>query len=250
MSLELHHLHLSQSERVVWLLEELKVPYTLHVHDRDPKTGMAPQHIKDINPFGTAPYFRDTTVSPPVSLSESGAIVEYILTVYGGKTTPGSDVPRLTRTPDDKEYGDYLQWLHFANASLQPSFSMIMTFLLAGMSQDSPIVQVFSKRNATALKLLDERLAGSKFLAGEHLSAADIMNVCSLSTLRGFAPTVDLGPYPNILRYLKDVAERPAYLEALRKGDYGMEPMIQPKVKGFTQFESFKGALEKFNNQG
>lgn len=247
MSLELHHLHLSQSERVVWLLEELKVPYTLHVYDRDPTTGLAPQHIKDINPFGTAPYFRDTTVSPPVSLAESGAIVEYILTVHGGNTAPGSGVPRLIRTPDDKEYGEYLQWLHFANGSLQPSFSRIMTFLLAGMSDDSPIVQVFNGRNVTALRLIDERLAGNKFLAGEHLSAADIMTVCSLTTLRGFAPTIDLGPHKNILRYLKDVAERPAYLEALKKGGHGMEPMIQPKVKGFTQFESFRGALAKYS---
>lgn len=223
------------------------MPYTLHVHDRDPVTGLAPQRIKDINPFGTAPYFRDTTVSPPVSLSESGAIVEYILTVHGGNTVPGSGVPRLIRTPDDSEYGEYLQWLHFANGSLQPSVSRIMTFLLAGMSNDSPIVQVFNKRNETALKLLDDRLASVRFLAGEQLSAADIMSVCSLTTLRGFAPTVELGPYKNILRYLKDVAARPAYLEALKKGDHGMEPMIQPKVKGFTQFQSFKGALEKYN---
>ncbi|KAG8163951.1 hypothetical protein KVR01_005869 [Diaporthe batatas] len=249
MSLELHHLHLSQSERVVWLLEELKVPYTLHVHDRDPITGLAPKQIKDINPFGTAPYFRDTTVSPPVSLSESGAIVEYILTAHGGNTAPGSSsgVPRLIRTPGDSDYGEYLQWLHFANGSLQPSVSRTMTFLLAGMPQDSPIVQVFNRRTEAALGLVDARLAGSRFLAGEELSAADIMTVCSLTTLRGFAPTVDLGPHQNILRYLKDVAARPAYLEALRKGDYGMEPMIQPRVKGFSQFEAFRGALEKFN---
>lgn len=223
------------------------MPYTLHVYDRDPKSGMAPQHIKDINKFGTAPYFHDTTVTPPVSLSESGAIVEYILAVHGGNTAPGRGVPRLIRTPDDKEYGEYLQWLHFANASLQPSVSKIMTFILAGMSDDSAIVQVFHKRNETALKLLDDRLAGAKFLAGEQLSAADIMTVFSLTSMRGFAPTVDLGPFQNILRYLKDVAERPAYLEALKKGGHGMEPMNQPKVKGFTQFESFRPALEKYN---
>lgn len=227
--------------------QELKVPYTLHVHERDPKSALAPQDLKDVNPFGTAPYFKDTTVSPPVSLSESGAIVDYILTVHGGNTAPGSGVPRLIRTPDDKDYGEYLQWLHFGNGSLQPSVSRLMTFLLAGMTEDTPIIQVFSKRNETALKLLDDRLAGNKFLAGEHLSAADIMSVFSLTTMRGFAPVVDLGPYPNILRYLKDVAERPAYQEALKKGDHGMAPMNTPKVKGFTQFEAFKPALEKYN---
>jgi glutathione S-transferase len=223
------------------------VPYTLHVYDRDPKSGVAPPYLKKINPFGTAPYFRDTTVSPPVSLSESGAIVDYILAVHGGKT---NTAPRLIRTPDDKDYGAYLQWLHFANGSLQPSVTRLTTFLLAGMwDDDSPIVQIFHQRNETALKLLDERLADSnnKFLAGEHLSAADIMTVCSLTTLRGFAPMIDLGTYPNILRYLRDVAARPAYLEALRKGDVGLEPMIQPRVKGFVQFEGFRPFLERFN---
>ncbi|KAI3394717.1 hypothetical protein diail_2303 [Diaporthe ilicicola] len=249
MSLELHHLHLSQSERIVWLLEELKLEYTLHVYERDPKTGLGPQDLKGINPFGTAPYFRDTTVSPPVSLSESGAIVDYILSVHGGNTAPGSGVPRLARTPDDKDYRDYLQWLHYANGSLQPSVSRLMTFILAGMSEDSPIVQIFMKRGMSSFKLLDERLADNKFLAGGQLSAADIMSVFSLTTMRGFAPVVDLGPYPNILRYLKDVAERPAYQEALKKGDHGMAPMNTPKVKGFTQFESFKPALEKFKGE-
>lgn len=225
------------------------MPYTLHVYERDPKTGLAPQYLKDVNPFGTAPYFRDTTVSPPVSLSESGAIVDYILTVHGGNTVPGSGVPRLARTPDDRDYGDYLQWLHYANGSLQPSVSRLMTFLLAGMSDEAPIVQVFNGRNKTALKLLDERLAGNKFLAGDQLSAADIMSVFSLTTMRGFAPVVELGPYQNVLRYLKDVAERPAYQEALKKGDHGMAPMNTPKVKGFTQFESFKPVLEKYKGE-
>ncbi|KAL1860338.1 hypothetical protein Daus18300_009251 [Diaporthe australafricana] len=247
MSLELHHLHLSQSERVVWLLEELKLPYTLHVYERDPKSGLAPEDLKSITPFGTAPYFRDTTVSPPVSLSESGAIVDYILSVHGGNTAPGSGMPRLARTPDDRDYGDYLQWLHFGNGSLQPSVSRLMTFLLAGMTEEHAIVKVFNGRNQTALKLIDDRLADNKFLAGAQLSAADIMSVFSLTTMRGFAPVVDLGSYPNILRYLKDVAERPAYQEALKKGDHGMAPMNTPKVKGFTQFESFKPALERFN---
>ncbi|KAK2606820.1 hypothetical protein N8I77_005545 [Diaporthe amygdali] len=247
MSLELHHLHLSQSERVVWLLEELKVPYTLHVYERDPQTALAPQDLKGVNPFGTAPYFRDTTVSPPVSLSESGAIVDYILSVHGGNTAPGSGVPRLVRTPDDRDYGDYLQWLHYANGSLQPGVSRLMTFLLSGIGDDNPMSQIFTKRNQTQMKLLDERLANNKFLAGAQISAADIMNVFSLTTMRGFVPFIDLGPYPNILRYLKDVAERPAYQEALKKGDHGMAPMNTPKVKGFTQFAAFKPALEKYN---
>ncbi|KAF3765761.1 hypothetical protein M406DRAFT_60366 [Cryphonectria parasitica EP155] len=220
MSLEVHHLHLSQSERIVWLLEELNIPYELHVHERDPQSALAPADLKALNPFGTAPYFRDTKVSPPVELSESGAIVEYILTVYGG-----SGAVRLTRTPDDKEYGAYLQWLHYANGSLQPTMSRNMTFLLAGIGSGNPIIESFKARTDTALRLLDDRLAVSKYLADEELSTADIMSLFSLTTTRGFCPR-DLSPYPNILRYLKDIAARPGYQEAIRKGDHGMEPMI------------------------
>lgn len=175
-------------------------------------------------------------------LSESGAIVEYIVTVYGPKAPSGI---RLVRTPDDAEYGEYLQWLHFANGSLQPTVSRHMVFLLAGLTaESSPIVSAFTSRTHGALQHLDDRLKGNKYLAGEELSTADIMSVFSLTTMRGFYPKLDLGAYPNLLRYLKDVAERPAYKEALRKGDFGMEPMIGAKVKGFTQFAAYAQLLK------
>ncbi|KAJ4415737.1 hypothetical protein N0V82_007166 [Gnomoniopsis sp. IMI 355080] len=242
MSLEVHHLHLSQSERIVWLMEELKIPYDLHVHKRDPTSALAPAELKSINPFGTAPFFRDTKVSPPVELSESGAIVEYILTVYGS-----SGATKLTRSPGDKAYAQYLQWLHFANGSWQPVMSRNMTMMIAGLTDENPFIGILKSRTGTALQLLDDRLAKSKYLADDELSTADIMTVFSLTTMRGFYPKVDLSPYPNVLRYLKDVAARHGYQEALRKGDFGMEPMIGAKVKGFTQFPMFAKLLGEDN---
>ncbi|OLN81067.1 Glutathione S-transferase 3 [Colletotrichum chlorophyti] len=241
MSLEVFHLHLSQSERIVWLLEEMRVPYKLHIFERDPKTGLAPEGLKEINPAGTAPYFRDSTVSPPVEISESGAIVEYILTVHGSKI--GSGATRLRRTPDDADYAAYLEWFHFANGNLQPAITTAMSFLFAG-THDSPSGQRVQGRLHRAVKLVDGRLAGSKWLAGENLSAADVMTVFSLTTMRGFYPALDLSEYTNILRYLKDVAEQPAYREALKKADKGMEPLIGPKVEGFKHFESFGPVLK------
>lgn len=214
------------------------------MHERDPQSALAPQTLKSINPFGTAPYFRDTKVSPPVELSESGAIVEYILSTYGGQAPAGA--ARLVRTAEEdgsEAYGAYLQWLHFANGSLQPTMSRNMTFLVGGVGDEAPIMAMFKARTGSTLQRLDERLAGHKFLAGEALSAADIMSVFSLTTMRGFYPKLDLGPYANVLRYLEDVAARPAYQEALRKGDHGMAPMIGAKVKGFTQFPAFAKVL-------
>lgn len=210
------------------------------MHERDPRSALAPQGLKSVNPFGTAPFFRDTKVSPAVELSESGAILDYILTVYG----PSSKT-RLVRTPGDADYAAYLQWLYYANGSLQPTMSRNMTFLVAGMGDDNPIIAMFKARTSSTMKTIDDRLAQNKFLAGEELSAADIMSVFSLSTMRGFYPKLDLSPYPNILRYLKDIAARPAYQEANRKGDHGMEPMIGPKVKGFTQFPAFAKVLSE-----
>ncbi|KAK1456715.1 glutathione S-transferase [Colletotrichum cuscutae] len=241
MSIEVYHLGLSQSERIVWLLEELQVPYDLHVFQRDPITGLAPKEIKEINPAGTAPYFRDSTVSPPIELGESGATVEYILNVHGSKA--GSGAPRLLRTPDDADYAAYLEWFHFANGTLQPTLGRAMTLLFAGASQ-SDFGKRMEEKSHQALKLIDKRLANNKWLAGENLSAADIMTVFTLTTMRGFYPFLDLSEHKNILRYLKDVAERPAYRKALEKGDKGMEPMNGPKVKAFKQFKGFGAIYE------
>ncbi|KAK1957226.1 glutathione S-transferase domain-containing protein [Colletotrichum sublineola] len=242
MSIEVFHMRLSQSERIVWLLEELQIPYKLHICNRDPKSALAPKEIKDINPTGTAPYFRDSTVSPPVEISESGAIVEYILTVHGSKI--GSGAPRLRRTPDDADYAAYLQWFHFANGSLQPALLSAMNLLFAGASESGAAKRT-GARVQSHLKLVDERLANNKWLAGQSLSAADIMTVFTLTTMRGFYPLLDLSQYSNILRYLKDVAERPAYREVLNKAEDGMEPMIGPKVKAFKQFEALGAVYER-----
>ncbi|KAK1998773.1 glutathione S-transferase domain-containing protein [Colletotrichum falcatum] len=242
MSIEVFHMRLSQSERIVWLLEELQVPYKLHVSDRDAVSGLASKEIKDINPAGTAPYFRDSTVSPAVGISESGATVEYILTVHGSKV--GSGAPRLRRTPDDADYAPYLEWFHFANGTLQPAILRAMTLLVAGAGE-SPAGKRTDAKAHSCLKLVDDRLASSKWLAGPDLSAADIMTVFTLTTMRGFYPLLDLSQYTNILRYLKDVAERPAYREALEKAEGGMEPMIGPNVKAFKQFKALAPIYEK-----
>lgn len=103
-----HHLGVSQSERVVWLMEELGIDYKLVKHNREPL--MSPESLKSLpgNKTGKAPFIEDSEAG--ITLSESGAICEYIVQRYGGG--------KLSLKPDDKHFSDYLYWLHWANASL------------------------------------------------------------------------------------------------------------------------------------
>lgn len=230
MPLQIHHLRLSQSERILWLCEELSLPYTLHTHIRNPTTGRAPPSLTAIHPVGTAPVMIDDTPTPPVVLAESGAIVEYIINVYGGG--------RLAVKPGESNYAEYLSWFHFANASLQVAVSrmMLISRLPAPTSeqQPNPMVQLVTTKLTTILSLLDARLSHTNaYLAGDDLTAADIMSVFSLTTMRGFASKVELGGYGAILAYLGRVAGREAYKRAMEKGDPGLVAMVGGKVEGF-----------------
>ncbi|RYP31721.1 hypothetical protein DL766_004263 [Monosporascus sp. MC13-8B] len=243
MPLELYHMHLSQSERIVWLLEEMEIPYELKVFYRDPVTALSPDELKALNPAGTAPYLRDTNVSPPVCLSESTAIAAYLLAVYGPQSESET---RLDRAPGDPDYAAYLEWFHYANGTLQASLLRQMSLMQATGDPEHAGVRRGLARLEAQLRLVDERLARTgAWLAGERLSAVDCMAVFSLTTMRGFYP-LDLAPYPNILRWLRDVADRPAHRRALDKGDDSMEPMIGPTVRKFTEFPGLKAVLEKF----
>lgn len=233
MPLTVHHLGKSQSERIVFLLEELAVPYELELHERNPETALAPESLKAIHPYGTAPVVVDEEPNPNnarVILAESGAIVEYILETYGkGK---------LAKKVGDADYADYLAWLHYSNGTLQPTFSRMNMLQRASIGPDNMVYQFVEKKIFVGLAQLEERLGEARYLAGDQLTAADCMMMFTLTTMRGFHP-VDLSPYPNILAYLKRVSEREGYRRAMAKGDAGLEPMIGARVDKF-QFGSRK----------
>ena len=105
--LTVHHLGVSQSERIVWLCEELGLEYELKLYARDAQTRLAPAEYKALHPIGTAPVITDGDLV----LSESGAIMEYIIARYGKG--------RLALKPSDPGYAQYLYWFHYANASFQ-----------------------------------------------------------------------------------------------------------------------------------
>ena len=111
-----HHLGKSQSERIVWLCEELKLPYELKLYARDPVTMLAPPEYKALHPIGAAPVICDGDLV----LAESGAIMEYILARYGNG--------RLVPAVNDPDFAAHLYWFHFANGTLQPSMGRNMIF--------------------------------------------------------------------------------------------------------------------------
>ena len=211
--LTVHHLGKSQSERIVWLCEELGLPYELKVYDRDKVTRLAPPDYKALHPLGAAPVIDDNGLV----LAESGAIVEYLTTRYGKG--------RLVLAPDHPEYGQFVYWLHFANGTLQPATSRNMILGRLNLPNDNAVLRAMKGRLDLALGLVEARLGEADYLAGRDLTTADIMIVFTLTTMRLFLP-FDLKPYPNIRAYLARVGQRDAYRRAMNKGDPDMTPML------------------------
>ena len=187
-----HHLGQSQSERIVWLCEELELPYELKRYDRDPG-GTAPADYKALHPFGTAPVVEHGNLV----LGESGAIVEYVCRVLAGG--------RLMPEPEADGYADHLYWFHFANGSLVPA---IMLEMFAPSGQPGP------SRIERALAAIESYLAASHYFGGRQLGAADIM-MC----LPRFLGSRELSAFPGIRAYLERVAGRPAYRRCVARAE-------------------------------
>jgi len=211
--IKIHHLGHGQSERVVWLCEELGLPYELRHYTRDAVTRLSPPELKARHPLGAAPLIEDGDLL----LAESAAIVEYIIVKHGGgRFKPG---------PGHADYAAFLYWFHFANGNLQPGMGRLMMINSAKLPADHPVRVSVQGRLDRLLALVEARLGEVPYLAGREFTAADIMSVFPLTTMRLFQP-VDLGPYPNIRAYLQRIGERPAYRSAMAKGDPDLTPML------------------------
>ena len=209
--LTLHHLQRSQSERIIWLCEELEIPYELKLYKRDPTR--SPPDLKALTPLGSAPVITDGALK----LAESAGIIEYILHKYGGG--------RLALPPSHPNYANYLYWFHFSNGNLQPMVARKLSFLMAKLPPDSRVARDVDERMDKILKMMDSQVSSAPWLAGDEFTAADVMSVFSLSTMRLFTP-LDLTAYPGVLEYLKRVGGRKAYQTAMAKGDSGFEPAL------------------------
>ncbi|WP_413700459.1 glutathione S-transferase family protein [Psychromonas sp. KJ10-10] len=158
-----HHLNKSRSKRILWLLEELQMPYHLVQHQRDPQTNLAPDSLKVIHPLAKAPVI----VDGELTLCESGAVVEYILN--------NDTQNRLRPQPDSAEYYQYLEWLHFAEGSLAlPVIAKLMMSMEERVG-DQAMDHYIGKEINLDFSYIEAVLSKQSYFAGEQFSGADIM---------------------------------------------------------------------------
>ena len=208
--LTVHHLRISQSERIVWLCEELGLDYDLKLYDRDTETRLAPEALKALHPMEIAPVITDGDLV----LGESGAIVEYII----GKYAP--DTP-LVPSPDHPDFADHLYWFHFANATFMTNGMMQIAVAFTGSDMPPPL----AKRLTNAWLQIERRLGEADYFGGAQLTTADIMMVFQLTTSRAFNG-MSIDHMPNLKAYLQRIGVREAYLSAMGKAEPGFAPKL------------------------
>ena len=200
----LYHLDQSRSERIIWLMEELALDYTLEVFLRQPDL-YAPAELKTAHALGRAPVIRDGEVL----LAESGAIVEYLIARYGqGRLAVAADAPG---------FAQYLYWIHYAEGSLM--LQLLREWSLDRMLPDPASHPGMARvRDGTRAHLasIETHLEGLPYFAGEEFTAADIMMAYPFTTFRRICP-IDLSPYPAIRRYVARLQARPAFQKATRR---------------------------------
>ena len=210
--LTVHHLGISQSDRIVWLCEELEIPYTFIRYERT-AVNLTPPAYRALHPSGTAPVITDGGVT----LAESGAIIEYIIARHGQG--------RLGIGPGSPDFADYLYWLHYANGSFMGAGMLAFCLGVLNVVPANETVRDLSTRYARGFAMAEQRLAAAPYFAGAQFTAADIIMLFPLTTMRVFAPR-DISGYPNILAYLKRIGERPTFKRAMEKADPGMEMLL------------------------
>jgi glutathione S-transferase len=203
--LTIHHLGESQSERIVWLCEELGLDYNFVRYAREP-AGMAPPEYKALHPLGTAPIVSDDGLA----LAESGAIIEYICRKYAGG--------RLILGPEHPDFIPYLFWFHYANGSMIPAF--MMDLVAARMGAEPTL-----GRTDQGFQLVESRLGEVEWFAGSEFTAADVMMVFILTSARVHLGR-ELGDAPNLRAYLQRIGVRPAYQAAMAKAEPQREPLL------------------------
>lgn len=199
----IHHLGVSQSDRIVWLMEELGLPYALKWYDRG-EDFLSPPEYRALHPAGTAPIITDGDLV----MAESTAIVEYISQRHGGG--------RLSVDPGDPDYPHYLYWMQFNN-NLQTTLFIKLAVQSTGVEADAGNMMMTTtlRREEGIYRALEQRLEESEYLGGPQFSCADIMSLFNLTSLAMLGARKVDESMPNTLAYVEKVTARPAYQKAM-----------------------------------
>jgi len=208
-----HHLNNSRSQRVLWLLEELGIPYEIKFYQRDAQTMLAPASLLAVHPLGKSPVITDGDKT----IAETGAIVSYLIETYGG----GNLIP-AAGTSDRLRY---TYWMHYAEGSAMPYLVMKLVFQempKAAPAFIRPLVKLISQKVQqgfidpnvkTNIAFWTQELAKSPYFAGSALTGADIMMSFPIETAQARATLS-----PAVTQYIEKIHARPAYQAALKRG--------------------------------
>lgn len=215
--LTLHHLDNSRSQRVLWLLEELQLPYEIKRYARDPQTMLAPAELRKVHPLGKSPVVTDDELT----LAESAAILEYLIERYGdGRLVPPAGSPENLR---------FRYWMHYAEGSAMPPLLLKLVFdrIASGPMPFfiRPVARGIAKGANKAfigpqLKLhldyMESELEKSQWFAGEEFTVADIQMSYPLEAAQSRAG-LDASR-PRLSAFLQRIRDRPAYQRAVERG--------------------------------
>ena len=212
-----HHLNNSRSQRVLWLLEELGVPYEVRRYERDPKTMLAPPELLAVHPLGKSPVITDEGIT----LAESGAIIEYLVDKYGqGRLKPAVGSPERLR---------YSYWLHYAEGSAMPPLLLRLIFNRVANNPAPWPISAIARRIASTvdnsfiepnlsrhLNYMEAELDTHAWFAGAEFSAADVQMSFPLeaAAMRGGLNA----SRPKLMAFLERIHARDAYKRALERG--------------------------------
>ena len=204
MTLIVHHLENSRSQRILWMLEELALPYEIKRYERNKKTMLAPPELKKVHPLGKSPILQDTDAGQ--TIVETGAIIDYLVERADGKFGPPAHRADTLR---------YRQFLHYAEGSMMPPLLVLLVVnripLMgkAAAKRIQPMIDVH-------LDYVEAELVSRPWFAGDEISGADIMMSFPLEAARNRAG-LDASR-PAIIAWLDKIHARPAYQAALKKG--------------------------------
>ncbi len=212
-----HHLNNSRSQRVLWLLEELQLPYEIKHYQRDAKTMLAPPELRQVHPLGKSPVISDADTT----VAETGAIVEYLLERHGGG--------KLLPAAGSDEHLRYRYWLHFAEGSAMPPLLMKLVFDKIAASPMpffvKPIIRAVCRKALDAvvwpnlkrqLDFMEAELGRDAWFAGRQMTGADIMMSFPIEAA---AQRAGLDARrPRLMAFLERIHARPAYRRALERG--------------------------------